>query len=502
MLVPACGHQYICHKKEAMHSIRKIVGTIIITVLATIEILQSQNIGIGTATPLQLLDVNGAIRVGGTTVANTGAIRWNEIKNDFEGFNGVAWVSLTGGKGKWGDQLSYSTENTSTHLELVTSTVEGEEFGYNISAEGDWMVAGAYRDGVPNQSSKWAAGSIRVFQRNNDLWQEKYAHYDPDTKTNDFFGVSVGMTPTHIIAGAPNADAGIINDIGKAYIYTFNQNGSALQSTLSAPDGQSQDNFGCAVAISGDVAVIGASGNDVSGISNMGSAYVFTRTGNTWSHTTTLIPSDGSLDDYFGSFVSVWGNYIAVSTPFKTINGFPYAGKTYVYYKTGGSWLLISNLVSPNPSSLELFGYDVCVRDNILLVGAPETTDPTVGGAGAVYVYQLDNLNVTYKATLQASDGAIGDGLGVSVTYKDNLILAGAPIAAVGASANQGKAYIFRLINNVWTEEAILTSSTNEEGINFGRSAALTTGFAMVGAPYAEVGEKLNNGKVLFFKQY
>lgn len=75
MLVPACGHQYICHKKEAMHSIRKIVGTIIITVLATIEILQSQNIGIGTVTPLQQLDVNGAIRVSGTTVANTGELQ-------------------------------------------------------------------------------------------------------------------------------------------------------------------------------------------------------------------------------------------------------------------------------------------------------------------------------------------------------------------------------------------------------------------------------------------
>ncbi|HSF89547.1 MAG TPA: hypothetical protein VLA46_09035, partial [Saprospiraceae bacterium] len=47
-----------------------------------------QNVGIGTDTPAQKLDINGGLRIGTTEMANTGALRWNEIKNDFEGYNG------------------------------------------------------------------------------------------------------------------------------------------------------------------------------------------------------------------------------------------------------------------------------------------------------------------------------------------------------------------------------------------------------------------------------
>jgi hypothetical protein len=461
-----------------------------------------QSVGIGTETPTQTLDVNGGIRIGSTAIANTGAMRWNETKSDFEGYNGITWVSLTGGKGKWGDQTSYSTENNATQIELLNSTVEGKEFGSALAAEGDWMVAGAYRDGVPNDYNKWAAGSIRIFQKINEQWQEKYLHRDPDLKTNDWFGESVGITSTHVIVGTPYADIGASVNIGKAYIYTYNHSTSNLQATLTASDGQPEDSFGSAVAIHGDIAVVGAPSNDVSGVSNMGSAYVFTRSGSTWTQSAILTPSDGQVDDYFGSYIALWGDYIAISTPYKMVNGFPYAGKTYVYRKNGSSWTLISHLASPNPYAFELYGFHVFIRDNVLLVGAPEHVGTTEPGNGSVYVYQLNNWVVSYQTTLTGSEGAKGDGFGVSAVYKDSLILVGAPTAAIGSSAYQGKAYIFRYANNSWTEEGILKSSVNEKGMRFGQSTALGTGTALIGAPFATVGEKLDNGQVFFFKNH
>lgn len=466
------------------------------------NVLSAQNVGIGLDTPLQQLDVDGGIRLGNTTEAHAGSIRWNEMKSDFEGYNGVAWVSLTGGMSKWGNQSSYSTENYGTQVELQTSTVESKEFGFSIAAEGNWMVAGAYRDGVPNDQSKWAVGSVYLFQKNNGLWQEKYLHRDPELKTSDWFGRSVAITPTHIISGTPNADIGATNDIGKAYIYTYDLNNSALQSTLIASDGQGGDNFGNAVAIHGDIAVVGAPGNDVGGINNMGSAYVFIRNGNTWTQTTIITPSDGQLDGYFGSFVALWGDYLAISTPYKMVNNIPYAGKTYVYKKSGTSWVLISNLVSPNPSTFELFGHHVYIRDHFLLVGAPDHLLTSEIGSGSLYVYALNNFVVTHHSTLTGSEAFIGDGFGYSAVFKDGYLLVGAPYATIGASINQGKAYLFKYINNAWVEEVLFKSAVDEQGMRFGNSVALGETTAMVSAPWAAVREIKDNGKVLFINQH
>lgn len=77
---------------------------------------------------------------------------------------------------------------------------------------------------------------------------------------------------------------------------------------LTSSDGASLDHFGVSVAISGDTAVIGADDDDDAG-SSSGSAYVFIRSGTTWSEQTKLIASDGVSGDRFG-----WSVALAVDT--------------------------------------------------------------------------------------------------------------------------------------------------------------------------------------------
>src|SRR5690606_30414570 len=132
--------------------------------------LLGQHVGIGTETPTQQLDVNGGIRIGNTEIADPGALRWNAVKNDFEGFNGAAWVSLTGGKGGWGSLAAYATENSATHHFLQNGNKPGTELGWSLAASGNWLVAGAYRDAVPDQPTRWDAGSIRIYKREGDRW--------------------------------------------------------------------------------------------------------------------------------------------------------------------------------------------------------------------------------------------------------------------------------------------------------------------------------------------
>jgi len=459
----------------------------------------AQNIGIGTNSPSQKLEVNGAIEIGGTTVNTLGAIRWNESKSDFEGYNGLAWVSLTGGKGKWGDQTTYCTENSAT-TEVLMNTADG--YAHDLAAEGYWMVAGAPYEGVPNNPNQNAAGGIHIYQQEGDDWKIKYVQYDPDGHSSDLFGLSIGMSSTHVIAGASNADLLIAADIGKAYIYSYDANNCSLQATLLASDALADDHFGNSVAIHGDFAVAGAPGKDVNVISNMGRVYVYKRAGSVWTENAKLNPPDGQTNDGFGFECAVWGDYIAVSTPYKIYNGMQYAGKAYVYKRNGNAWNLIAQLNSPTPIANEFYGRHLFLRDNVLLVGAPEDNGYPTDGPGSVYVYQINNNTVTYEATLQASDGLHSDGLGSTASYFDGVIVAGAPKATVGGNKAEGKAYVFRKVNGMWQEEAILGSSQHEYQMYFGRSSAITSTHAMIGAPYADTPFFPDNGRVFFYKRY
>ena len=460
-----------------------------------------QSVGIGTETPTQKLDVNGGLRIGNTNTANTGAIRWNETKSDFEGYNGAAWVSLTGGKGKWGDQASYSTENDGTNIYLVSSQTPSIELGRDIDAEGEWLLVGCYRDGVPLLPTHFAAGSIRLLKRNGDDWIQQSSAYDPDATTNDFFGFSVDISPTHIIAGAIYADAPNAQDQGKAYIYTYDPNLN-IQDTLLASDGQAFDDFGCSVSVHGDYAVVGAPGNDILGISNMGRAYVYTRSGTVWNQTFVLTPSDGAPNDGYGACVKVWEDYLAVASPGKTINGSSGAGKVYVYKRNGSSWTLIQQMISPDVHTNERFGEDMDIRDHKLFIGAPDNVSVVGNGNGKVYIYQLTNSTVTYETFVTPSDGEPGSGFGCAIDFLDNTLLVGSKTADVGATDGAGKAYIFRWNNNQWQEEATLKSSRSEIGMLFGGSVSLVPGFAIVSAPKADLLYAPDNGQILFFKQY
>ena len=96
------------------------------------------------------------------------------------------------------------------------------------------------------------------------------------------------------------------NGINSGSAYVFVRSGSewTKQAKLTAGDGASSDFFGISVSVSGDKAIVGASGDDDNGLTS-GSAYVFVRSGNVWIEQAKLIPSDGAAGDRFGHSVNV-----------------------------------------------------------------------------------------------------------------------------------------------------------------------------------------------------
>jgi len=163
------------------------------------------------------------------------------------------------------------------------------------------------------------SGSAYVFHREGANWVEESKFTASDGVTDDRFGTSVSISGDYVVVGANEDDDNGYN-AGSAYIFRHEGADWVEETKLTASDGGAYDNFGTSVSISGDYAIVGASGDNDNG-SHSGSAYVFRREGSDWVEETKLTASDGDYDDYFGTSVSISGVYAIVGAPYDDDNG-------------------------------------------------------------------------------------------------------------------------------------------------------------------------------------
>ena len=175
-------------------------------------------------------------------------------------------------------------------------------FGSSVAVDGDYAIVGAYGN---DDYGTWS-GSAYIFRCSGGVWTEQAVLYADDLDAGDELGRSVAISGGYAIAGAHYKDG------GAAYIYYKDQGGTdawGQQAKLVADDGETSDCFGESVAISGNHAVVGAHCDEHSGISNAGSAYIFYRSGTTWSQQAKLTASDAAEADQFGRSVAISGDW-------------------------------------------------------------------------------------------------------------------------------------------------------------------------------------------------
>ncbi len=153
------------------------------------------------------------------------------------------------------------------------------------------------------------------------------------TSADDSFGSSVAVDGNRIIVSAPyEGDAGG-TDSGKAYI--FDATTGSLLHTLHNPNAygtSDTDNFGKAVAISGNLAVIGSDFEDDAAGTDSGKAYIFDATTGSLLHTLHNPNAYGtSADDYFGTQVAISGNRVVVGAVCEDDASGTDSGKVYLY---------------------------------------------------------------------------------------------------------------------------------------------------------------------------
>ena len=349
----------------------------------------------------------------------------------------------------------------------------GDSFGRSVAISGDTVVIGSHQDDDGDPDS----GSAYVFVRSGTTWSQQAKLTAADAAAGDLFGNSVAISGDSIVVGASGDDDGGI-DSGSAYVFVRSGGTWSQQAKLTANDAGAGDRLGISGAISGDSIVIGASGDDDGGIDS-GSAYVFVRSGGTWSQQAKLAANDATTNDNFGNSVAISGDTVAVGAS-RDDDGGPNSGSAYVFVRGSTTWSQQAKLTAAAAAAGDLFGNSVAISGDSIVVGASGDDDGGID-SGSAYVFVRSGGTWSQQAKLTANDAGAGDRLGNSVAISGDTVAVGAPEDDDGGAAS-GSAYVFVRDATTWSQQAKLTAADAAAGDLFGNSAAISGDTVVVGS--------------------
>jgi hypothetical protein len=431
----------------------------------------------------KLLAENGAagahfgssVALSGDTVV-IGAPDWSNLRKP-----GSAYVFVREGP-SWTQQAK-----------LLAIVPENEDkFGDSVAVDGDTVLVGA-----PGQY-EWLLtypNSAYVFVRNGSSWT-----LETRLSGTGRFGRSVALSGDTALVGAPRHASESVTG-GGAYVFVREASRWTQEEVLVASDRAPLDEFGSSVALRGDRALVGAPKDDGAAGSDVGSAYVFTRTGSFWTEEGKLTASDPVKEDYFGSAVALEGETALISSPRFSPSPAAEGSRCYLFVRNGSTWqqqAMLSGTAGP-PASL--FGTAVALSGDMALVG--EILGETVAGlkGGSAYVFTKTGDLWTQAIKLTAEFTPADDGIGSSVVISGNNAVIGAPYDDTLAGKDAGSAYVFVRRNSLWREEAKLTAADGAQGDRFGCSVAWTDDTAVVGASRSDTAAGADAGCAYVFSR-
>lgn len=304
-----------------------------------------------------------------------------------------------------------------------------------------------------------------------------------DKASGDLFGTAVSVDGNYAVIGAPGPSSNSTIP-GAAYVFFRSGVTWSQQQKLTASDGIVGNEFGGSVSISGDTVVVGSSFNAPESVSGAGAAYVFVRGGNTWTEQQKLSATDKQAYHRFGSAVSVSGNYAVIGAPFANGSQSSDAGAAYIFERNGSTWTQQQKLLASDSSSNARFGFSVSVFGNSAIVGSTRSNIGALGEAGAAYVFVRSGSSWTQEQKLFVSDGGHGDEFGSAVAGFADTAIIGASLHLHGHPTNfeAGAAYVFRRTGGIWALEQKLLPPGLKSGDQFGSCVSLSGNTAVVGS--------------------
>jgi len=323
-------------------------------------------------------------------------------------------------------------------------------FARSSSLEGDVVLIGA-----PGLES--SPGQAFVFENGPEGWVEQATFEAGDSQPENDFGISVALSGTRALIGAPGALD------GRGVAYVFERSGTEWIETavLVTPVLDESGEFGSSVSLQGDLAMIGAP--------DLEAVYVFEAVAGVWSLQQTLRPSLATAEE-FGASIVLDGERMAV--------GDPEGAAAYMFRSVNGIWVEEAVFTSADASAD--FGAALSLAGNVLMVGAPG-----IGAdVGEVHVYSFYAASWSLTQVLVPSVPIHEAEFGAAVAHSEGTALIGAPREGEGL----GSAYLYTWEGTQWVEVERLTPGLEEEEYNFGTSVAVDGPVAMVNVGLDQAG--------------
>lgn len=346
-----------------------------------------------------------------------------------------------------------------------------DNFGYSVHLLNNTAIIGGYRSMV--------TGSVYVFELNSDHWNQVAELKADDGEGGDEFGFSVYYDPDHIVIGARSDNDNGFNS-GSVYIFERN-NKQWLQSTkLSAGESSYRDWFGSAVALSGDLALVGSTNDGDNGLGS-GSVYFYENIQGKWVFRDKLYPNNPMQGEFFGKSISISGN--------KAVIGADYSA--YIFEYINDQWIQTANLI-PEDREPVTFAQSVLLSNNTAFISDPSPIDK-----GYLYIFEFSNNQWSQDSLISANDGHNADRFGSSLSTFGNKVLIGSAWNDENGSLS-GSAYVFESINDQWQQTAKFFPNESTPAQYFGASVSLYDDIALIGTPSFSF-DALSTGAAYFF---
>ena len=254
------------------------------------------------------------------------------------------------------------------------------------------MVGAPYHD----TAGKATAGAAYVFTRSGGFWTQGAKPIAADGVAGDWFGQAVALSGDTALVGAPNHDTTVGAAAGAAYVFTRSGAAWTQEAEPIAADGIANDLFGFKVAVSGEMALIGAPGWDTAGAADVGAAYVFARSGAAWTQEARPIAANAAVGDDFGMSVALFGGTALIGAPYRDAAGQANVGAAYVF------------LIAAAPTIAGFLPTTGPVGTPVIITGTgfSGATAVAFGGAAATFTVGSD-AQITATVPAAATSGPI-----------------------------------------------------------------------------------------------
>lgn len=403
---------------------------------------------------------------------------------------------------EWSDAISFKVRKAGTSFSEILKInhpelTDSDQFGQAIAVSEDASVVlvSLYND----QSVVPGGGGVYYYKKEGNSWEFQSKIYPNDLATNDRFGSAVALNATGdfaIIGSVNNSDKATL--AGCAYVFTRTGDTWTQQQKIYAQDANGNYEFGVQAAVNADASLIfiGSFGHKRYG-NYSGCVYVYKREGQELKLQQRIYGNDSITGDYFGRGVacSKDGQYLFVGAQEEETTGTD-TGSVYVFKSLSGVYVQVHKITPPDPTTRQHFGVNVSVNEDatLLAIGARFDDDKETN-AGAVYIYKRTSATWSFIQKIYSSDGAAEDyfGVGCALTADGSMLLVSAN-GVDSSGLNSGAFYVFDLINDGLVHQQKITPKDGSVDDRFGREIALSSdGTIMAVGCYNDDDGGLNN---------